>query len=83
MKPIEMKIWRPTEDDPRYSECIGTRSAVEVFEELKQRLDSMGLLPDEYFELDTEWQTLLGGDGGRAYPRAAEREPKQPTISNS
>ena len=23
-------------------------------------------------------QTLLGGDGGRAYPRAPEREPKQP-----
>ena len=60
-----MKIWRPTEDDPRYSECVGTRSAVEVFEELKQRLDSMGLLPDEYFELDTEWKD------GKPIPKGA------------
>lgn len=65
MKPIEMEIWRPTEDDPRYSEFAGTRSAVEVFEELKQRLDSMGLLPDEYFELDAEWKD------GKPIPKGA------------
>ena len=55
MKPIEMEIWRPLKDDPRRAEFVGTRSAIEVFEELKQRLDGMGLLPDEYFELAPEW----------------------------
>ena len=60
-----MEVWRPTEDDPHYAECVGTRSAVEVFEELKQRLDSMGLLPDEYFELDAEWKD------GKPIPKGA------------
>ena len=66
MKPIEISIWRPKEDDPRYSEFVGTRSAVEVFEELRQRLDGMGLLPDEYFELAPEWKNgkLLPRDAG-------------------
>lgn len=66
MEPIEMEIWRPMKDDPRYAEFIGTRSASEVFEELKQRLDGMGLLPDEYFELAPEWTEgkLLPRDAG-------------------
>ena len=65
IKPIEMEIWRPKEDDPRYSEFVGTRSAVEVFGELRQRLDGMGLLPDEYFELAPEWKN------GKPLPRDA------------
>ena len=36
MKPIETDIWRPKEDDPRYSEYVGQRSAEEVFRELEQ-----------------------------------------------
>ncbi|MBO4914385.1 MAG: ankyrin repeat domain-containing protein [Oscillospiraceae bacterium] len=66
MKPIETDIWRPKEDDPHYTEFVGMRSAVEVFEELKQRLDGMGLLPDEYFELAPEWKNgkLLPRDAG-------------------
>ena len=32
------------------------RSAQEVFEELKHRLESQGYLPDEYFLLDHEWE---------------------------
>ena len=59
MNPIELEIWRPKEDDPRYSERVGTRGAEEVFRELEQRLDGMGMLPDEYFLLDRDWQ-----DGG-------------------
>ena len=66
MKPIEMKIWRPTEDDPRYSECVGTRSAEEVFKELEQRLADTGMLPDEYFELDREWRD------GKLIPKDAD-----------
>ncbi|MBE7003901.1 MAG: ankyrin repeat domain-containing protein [Ruminococcaceae bacterium] len=65
MKPIETDIWRPKKEDPRYAEFVGTRSAVEVFEELRQRLDGMGLLPDEYFELAPEWKN------GKLLPRGA------------
>ena len=56
MKRIEMEIWKPKAEDPRYVERVGQRSATEVFRELKQRLDSMGMLPDEYFHLDREWE---------------------------
>lgn len=66
MKPIELELWRPRKDDPRYSERIGQRSAEEVFRELEQRLDSMGMLPDEYFLLDMDWQ------GGRRIPEGAD-----------
>ncbi len=66
MKPIELELWRPRKDDPRYSERVGTRSAEEVFRELEQRLDSMGMLPDEYFLLDMDWQD------GRCIPEGAD-----------
>ena len=66
MKPIEMEIWKPREDDPRRSEFVGTRSAVEVFEELRQRLDSMGLLPDESLDLSPDWRN------GKPLPKDAD-----------
>ena len=66
MKPIEMEIWKPKETDPRYVERVGSRSAEEVFKELEQRLNSMGMLPDEYFLLDRDWQ------GGRLIPKDAD-----------
>ena len=66
MKPIELEIWRPKENDPRYVERVGTRSAEEVFRELEQRLDGMGMLPDEYFLLDRDWQD------GRLIPKDAD-----------
>lgn len=56
MKTIDLELWGPKEDDPRYAERKGQRSAEEVFNELKQRLDGMGMLPDEYFLLDSEWK---------------------------
>ena len=56
MKPIELELWKPKQADPRYMERAGRRSAEEVFKELEQRLDSMGMLPDEYLLLDRDWQ---------------------------
>lgn len=50
------------EIDLQYSEMNGTelvvrqRTGAEVFAELKQRLESIGYLPDEYFLLDREWE---------------------------
>ena len=66
MKPIEMDIWRPKADDPRYAEYVGSRTGVEVFKEVEQRLDGMGLLPDEYLILAPEWE------GGKELPRDAD-----------
>ena len=66
MKPIKLEIWKPKEDDPRYSEYVAQRGAEEVFMELQQRLDGMGLLPDEYFLLDREWEN------GKLIPEEAD-----------
>ena len=66
MKPIEMEIWKPKETDPRCVERVGTRSAEEVFKELEQRLNSMGMLPDEYLLLDMKWLN------GRLIPQDAD-----------
>ncbi|MBR4692152.1 MAG: hypothetical protein IKP17_05290 [Oscillospiraceae bacterium] len=42
------------------------REAGAVFAELKQRLDSMGMLPDEYFLMAPEWEN------GREIPGDAD-----------
>ena len=56
MQPIELEKYKPSPDDPRKLECAGQRTAVEVFKELKQRLENLGLLPDEYFLFGREWE---------------------------
>ena len=61
MKPIELECWEPSPDDPRRKVYAGQRTAQEVFEELKYRLENMGYLPDEYFLLNREWEN--GRDG--------------------
>ena len=45
---------------------LAGRSGREAYEELKDRLDGMGYLPDEYFLLDTEWED------GKVIPRDAD-----------
>ena len=47
MKPIELERWEPAPDDPRRKVYAGQRTAQEVFEELRYRLEGMGYLPDE------------------------------------
>ena len=66
MNPIELEIWKPKEEDARYAEYAGQPIAEAVFAELKQRMDSVGMLPDEYFLMDTEWEN------GREIPRGAD-----------
>ena len=58
MKPIEFERWKPSADDPKKMEYDGQRTAQEVFEELKHRLESIGYLPDEYFLMDREWEDI-------------------------
>ena len=66
MKAIELERWEPAPDDPRKKVYAGQRTAQEVFEELKYRLENMGYLPDEYFLLDREWEN------GREIPKDAD-----------
>ena len=63
MKPIELERWEPAPDDPRRKVYAGQRTAQEVFEELRYRLEGMGYLPDEYLFMDREWAN------GREIPR--------------
>jgi len=66
MEIIELEKWTPSADDPRKLEYAGQRTAQEVFEELKHRLESTGYLPDEYLLIDSEWEN------GREIPENAD-----------
>ena len=56
MQIIELEKYKPSADDPRKLEYAGMRTGREVFSELKQRLENIGLLPDEYFLIDRAWE---------------------------
>ena len=66
MNIIELEKWAPSSENLEKMVYSGQRTAVEVFEELRQRLDRLGCLPDEYFLLDTEWENF------REIPRGAD-----------
>ena len=66
MNVIEFDLWKPSADNPRELEYVGQRTASEVFQELKHRLESQGYLPDEYFLLDSFWEN------GREIPKDAD-----------
>ena len=65
MKRIEFERWEPDAENPRKLNYAGQRTAEEVYQELKARLDSVGYLPDEYLLLDIRWKN------GREMPRDA------------
>ena len=66
MDVIELERWKPSEEDPRKLEYAGQPAAQQVFEELKDWLEGMGYLPDEYFLMGDEW------NNGREIPREAD-----------
>ena len=66
MEPIELFRWEPSPEDPRRKQYAGQRTAQEVFEELRHRLEGMGYLPDEYFLMNRDWEN------GREIPRDAD-----------
>lgn len=61
---IKLERWEPMPEDPRRMRYAGQRTAQEVFEELRQRLENIGYLPDEYFNLEVDWR-----NGGK-FPKA-------------
>ena len=66
MEPIELSRREPSPENPRQMQYAGQRTAQEVFEELKHRLEGMGYLPDEYFLMNRDWEN------GREIPRDAD-----------
>lgn len=62
---ITLERWEPIPEEPQRMRYMGQRTAQEVFEELRQHLESMGYLPDEYFMLDADWEN------GREIPEKA------------
>lgn len=66
LRPIELERWNPDPHDPRRTVYAGQRTGQEVFAELEYRLKMKGLLPDEYFLLDTDWEN------GREIPKDAD-----------
>lgn len=66
MEMIELERWQPSKEDSGRLEYVEQRTAQEVFEELKDRLNSMGYLPDEYFLLNDAWEN------GRKVPKDAD-----------
>jgi len=65
MKQIELENWGKSPENPEQLVYEGQRQAQEVFAELEYRLKSIGMLPDEYFLLDSEWEN------GREIPKDA------------
>ena len=49
-------------DEQRRVRHIGMADARETFEKLKKHLEATGLLPDEYFLFDGEYETQLKGE---------------------
>lgn len=66
MKPIDLETWEPNPEDPRYLKYVGQPAAEAVFAELEQWLECTGLMPDEYFLMDREWEN------GREIPKGAD-----------
>ena len=56
MKQIELDIYDKSPENPQMLVYAGQRRAQEVFAELQHRLESVGMLPDEYFLIDDQWE---------------------------
>ena len=56
MNTIELEHWVPDPENPGRLKYAGQPSALDVFMELKYRLESMGCLPDEYFMINIDWE---------------------------
>ena len=53
---IETKIWERDREKSGLRRCVGSRKVVDVFNELSDTLKASGLLPDEYFNLDSDFK---------------------------
>lgn len=56
MRKIETAIYEPVQEKPGYVRKVGMRKAKDVFAEIKEELCKQGLLPDEYFLSQAEYE---------------------------
>ena len=63
---IETEIWKAVPGRPGRVIFDRQRPAQDIFDELKAHLEADGRLPDEYFLLDSKWES------GAPFPRDAD-----------
>ena len=73
MNKIMLEKWAAVPGKPRKMEYVGQPTGKAVFEELRHRLDGMGYLPDEYFDLDENWE-----NGRKISPSSRLSSPARP-----
>ena len=66
MSKIETGIYVPSEENPNKLEYLEQRTGTDIFNELKYRLEAVGYLPDESFEINKEFLD------GRKFPQDSE-----------
>jgi hypothetical protein len=55
-QPIEVEVWEPNPDKPGYLRFVRMKSVQEVYDELKARLKADDLLPDDYFQISSDFR---------------------------
>lgn len=55
-EPIEIDVWEPNPEKPGYLRFVRKKTVQEVYDELKARLEAEKLVPDEYFNISSEYR---------------------------
>ena len=59
LKTIEIDKYEPIPDKPGYCRAVGQASKQEIFDQLKDHLEYVGMLPDEYFIISTQQPEII------------------------
>jgi len=58
VEPIEIEVFEPDPEKPGYLRFVRIKTLQEIFDELYSRLESLDLLPDEYFSISPDYRYL-------------------------
>lgn len=59
LKTIEIDKYEPIPDKPGRCRAVGQASKQEIFDQLKDHLEYVGMLPDEYFMISTQQPEII------------------------
>lgn len=59
LKTIEIDKYEPIPDKPGMCRAVGQANKQEIFDQLKDHLEYVGMLPDEYFLLSTQQPEII------------------------
>ena len=59
LKTIEIDKYEPIPDKPGYCRAVGQASKQEIFDQLKDHLEYVGMLPDEYFMISMQQPEII------------------------